>query len=125
MTHAGLAHLTGSNDHDRLFREVVGEDPFGQLHHHTADRCRSPSNPGTRANLLYHLESSLKNPVQHPTRELCAAGEFIGLLDLARDFGLAQHHRIQASSNSEQMARGLKVFIDISVRAQIERLWAE
>src|SRR5216684_7426310 len=122
MTHTGLAHLTRTHDHNRLFREVLCEDPFGQFSRYTADGCGPAPNSGARADLLHDLEGILKNAVQDTTGEPRTAGHLIGLFDLARNFCFAKHHRIQAGSNSEQMARGLSVFVEISVGAQIARI---
>src|SRR5262249_42816651 len=125
MTEAGLAHLTSPDDNDRLVREVVRKDFLSQFYSRAANRCRAASNGGAGADFFRDLKGFLKEAIQRAAGELRAMGDLISLFDLARDFGLAKHHRVQTRSNLEQVAGSVEVFVQIRVRLEIARLRAK
>ena len=61
---------------------------------------------GFRADLLGHIERLLKGLVQPSARSLLIKRELISRLELAEDFRLTQHHRIQAAGHIEEMSHG-------------------
>src|SRR5690242_7193833 len=101
------------------------ENPFSQVHHHTTKRSSSATNAGLSANLLNYLESFLKHAVQRAARKPGAKSEFVGSLHLACNLSLAKHHGVQTSSNAQQVASGVEIFVDIGVWTEIARLDAK
>jgi len=103
----------------------VSEDLLGQFRCYTANRCGPETNSGLGANLLTHLESSLKDSVQDATRKPGGAGDLIGVFDLARNLGLAEQHRVQTSGNTEKVTHRIEVFMHVKMRADIEAFRAK
>ena len=116
---AGLAHLARADDHHRLLGKVLVENALGQLDGDAADGGRAPANAGLRPNLFGRLQRRLEQPVGHAPGQLRFLGRQVGLLDLAGDLGLADHHRIQAAGHREEMLHGLGPFLDVKVGGKI------
>src|SRR5881397_3175839 len=104
MSNTRLAHRPGADNQDRMPRKIVSEDLSGQFRCYTANRCGPETNSGLGANLLTHVESSLKDSVQDATRKP----------------GLAQQHRVQTSGNTEKVTHRIQVFMRVKMRADIE-----
>ena len=79
------------------------------------------------------VEGALEGLVQPAAGVAVLEGEVVGLLELAEDFGLAQHHGIEAAGDLEQVlqalgfAQGVELFVQrvvIVVRGAEELLQA-
>ena len=92
----------------------VGENPLGQAHGGECDRDRIGADAGIGANPLGHREGVLEQALQRRIEGACVAGHVVRTLDLAQDLRFAEHHRLKASGDAEQVAHriGLGVAIE-------------
>ena len=74
---------------------------------------------GGAAHFLGHREGTLEELVQGGAQHARVAGVTHGLLHLAKDLRLAQHHRVQARGDAEGVARSVAVFAQIAVLLQL------
>ena len=65
-----------------------------------------------------HREGALEHLVQQRAERTGLAGRAHGVLHLAHDLGLAQHHGIQAAGHAEGVTHGVVLVMTIEVRAQ-------
>ena len=106
MRRAELDHLARADEQNGLLRHRR-EDP---LRHPDASRGhgdRVRADVGVRADLLGDGEGSLEELVQHRPQGAGVLGGADGLLQLAKDLRLAEHHRLQAARNAERVRHGL------------------
>ena len=120
MLHAGLAHLARANDHHRLLAQIGVKNFFGQFHGHAAHRGRAAADARFRAHQLGHLQRRLERPVQALARELRRLGGLIGVFDLARNFGFADHQRVQPAGHREKVLRRIQPFVHVEVGGEIQ-----
>jgi hypothetical protein len=74
---------------------------------------------GGRAHFLGDRERALEELVQRGAERAGRIGLAHGLLHLAEDLGLAQHHRIEAGGHAEHVARGIAVLEHVAVVEQL------
>src|ERR1035437_2012740 len=125
MTHARFPHLARADDDHRLLREIVSENLLGQLDCHTADGGRTPADAGACADFLRRLKSLLENAIQHASSEPRGMGSAVRLLHLTRDLGLADDHRVESASDSEQMPHSLDIFVNVDMRTKVAAVGTE
>ncbi len=116
---AGFTHFARADDHDGFVVKIAAEDFLGQLHGHAAHRSGAPSDLRLGADGFDHLKGALKRAIDDPPGQLRGAGRLVGGFDLAGDFRFAQHHRIQAAGDGEEMAGGGVPGMNIDVRGNI------
>ena len=86
-----FAHVAGADDEHLLRLERV-KNRFSQLDRNRADRDAAPLNLRPGSDELGHVKRLLKGLVEQRPGGLLGERELVGLLELAKDFGLAQHH---------------------------------
>src|SRR5690348_7517329 len=69
-------------------------------------------------NALAYLQRTLEHAVEHRPGSAVVYRNAIRFADLAKNFGFAQHHRIQASRNPEQMAYRFAIMTPIKAAVQ-------
>ena len=83
--------ITGADDEHLLRLERV-KNRFSQLDRNRADRDAAPLNLRPGSDELGHVKRLLKGLVEQRPGGLLGERQLGGLLELAKDFGLAQHH---------------------------------
>ncbi len=73
---------------------------------------------GGGAHLFGHGKAALEQLVQGGAQGAGGVGLAHGLLHLAQDLGLAQHHGVQPAGDAEGVARGLAAFEHVGVAQQ-------
>ena len=101
-----LAHLAGADQQHRAAVEAV-EDLLGQLHRGEGDRDRVPRDLRLRAHALGHAEGLAEQRVQLRPDRLARLRQREGVLHLAEDLRLADHHRVEAGGHAEGVADGV------------------
>src|SRR5882724_2739214 len=120
MTNTCLTQLTSTDDDDLVLREVMTKNPFRQLDRDAANRGCAATNAALGADLFHGLERLLKYPVQHWASEVRRARRFISSLHLAGNLCLTQHHRIETTGNTKQMAHGFNALVEVTMQAKVE-----
>ncbi len=123
--HPGLAQVFGGQfdglagtdqQHGRVFqpRERILRQP----HRGRGHRNRVGADAGIGTGALGHRERLLEQPVQVLADGAVVARQRPGVLDLAQDLRLAQHHRVQPGGNAEQVAHrgGVAVLVQIALQ---------
>ena len=105
MPGAVLDHLAGA-DHQHRQPIDLTEDLVRQLERGERQRHRVVADAGLGAHDLRGLERMLEKAVQNGAEGLVLLGGLPGLLDLADHLGFAEHHRIHARGDLEQMQHG-------------------
>ncbi len=82
----------------------VGKHLLGQAHRGERDRHRVRADAGVGAHALGHREGVLQQPVHRRLQCLRPACQLVGVLHLAEDLRLAQHHRVQPGGDAEHVA---------------------
>ncbi len=103
-----LAGVSRADDHYVAVAQPA-EDLLGQFHRHRADRDAAALDVGCGADVLGDVERALEGLVQPPASMAGLEGEVVGLLKLAEDFRLPEHHRVQAARDFEQMVQALRL----------------
>ncbi len=93
----------------RLVRLQTAENALGQLDSGEGDRHGPGADLGLGAHALAHFEGALEHAVEHRTGAAMVEGDAIGLAHLSQNFGLAQHHGVQASGDAEEVAHGFAI----------------
>jgi hypothetical protein len=99
-----LDHLAGADEqHARgqVFEQLAGQAHGGGGH---ADGVRADL--GGAAHFLGHGKAALEQLVQRGAQGAGVLGGAHGVLHLAQDLRLAQHHRVQPAGHAEGVARG-------------------
>ncbi len=73
---------------------------------------------GIRAHALGHRKGVLQQTLHRRAQHLCVARLLVGVLHLAEDLRLAQHHRVQPGGDAEHMANG-RVFV-VAIQELVE-----
>jgi hypothetical protein len=71
-----------------------------------------------RADVLGDVERPLERLIEPTAGMAVLERKVVGLLELAKDFGLAQHHRIQAACDFEEMVHALRLAPGINLVRQ-------
>ena len=117
MGRTQLDHLAGPDKQDPDLREVfeqLARKPHGRGCH--ADRMGADF--GGRAHLLGHGKRTLEHLAQGGAQGARLFGRTHGVLQLAEDLRLAQHHGIEAAGHTEGVARRHAVFEGVGMGAQ-------
>ena len=112
LDHLARAHEQHA-DLGQVFEQLAGQPHGGSGH---ADAVGADL--GGAAHFLGHREAALEQLVQRAAQGACVLCGAHGVLHLAQDLGLAQHHGIEPAGHAEGMARHMAVFQQIGVRAQ-------
>ena len=120
MARRQLAHLAGADQHRGLVLETV-EDRARQLDRRRADRHRAAGDAGLGAHPLGDRERLVEPAVQHRAGGADAGGAGVELLQLAEDLRLADHHRVEARGDAEEMADRVAPASSVEMRRQIAR----
>jgi len=99
-------HLAGADEQDLAVRKRA-EDALGGAHRCRGHRHRLRADVGRRAHFLRDGEGALEQVVQQQPHAAGFAREPLGLLHLAEDLRLAEHHRIQTAGHAERVAHGI------------------
>ena len=107
-----FARVAGTDDEHLLRLERV-EDRLGQLHCHGADGDAAALDLRLGANQLGHVERLLECLVEQWAGGFAGVGQLVGELELTEDFGLAQHHRVDAARHAEEVLDALRVAVRV------------
>ena len=84
------------------------ENLFGQLHGGGHDRNAAALDVRFGADMFGHVESPLEGTVQTRAGGMVLQRDFVGLLELAEDLGLADDHGVQAAGDFEQVLQAVR-----------------
>ena len=115
-----LTHRAGAEEERAPVLEAV-EDAARQLDRGRADRDRPLGDPGLAPDALRNRERLVEAPVEDLTRRSHRRGRRVLVLHLAEDLRLADHHRVEAGSDPEEMPDSLAPGVPIEVGGE-ERL---
>ena len=115
MPRGELDRLAGADQQHAGLAEI-GEHALGEPHRGERDRHRIGADARVRAHALGDRKGLLEQAFERRAQRLRVARERVGVLDLAEDLRLAQHHRFEPGRDAEQMAHG------IGVRVQVKEL---
>ena len=102
-----FADLTGSKDHDTTIFQGSENLPR-KLHRHRTDGGWTAGDLGLRANRLGDTKSVLKELMERSSCGSGIRGRRVGLLDLPKDLGFSNHHRVEAAGHPEEMPHRLR-----------------
>ena len=100
-------------EREHLARLEMTENLFCKIYRHRADGNRPSCNPCPGADLLCDSEGALKKSMQKRSGGSGFACRGVGFLGLAKNFGLADHHRVEPRRDSEEMLHALLPFVSI------------
>ncbi|MCW0417707.1 hypothetical protein NB689_003461 [Xanthomonas sacchari] len=123
--HAALAEmlggqldgLAGADQQHGGFAEP-GEGTLRQAHRGGGDRDRIGAHAGVGARALGHREGLLEQAVQAAAHRPMFACQRPGVLHLAEDLRLAQHHRVQPGGDPEQVPHRVRVLVLVQIAVQ-------
>src|SRR5208283_4573536 len=95
--------VPGSQNQHVAARQLA-EDLLRQFDGDRADRDAAALDIRVGADVLGDIESGLESFVEPRPSMAGPQCNFVGLLELAKYLGLAQHHRVQAAGYFEEMA---------------------
>ena len=107
-----LARFAGA-EQEHFARLEMTENLFCKIHGYRADGNRPSGNPCPGADLLCDSEGALKKSMQKRSGGSGFARRGVGFLGLAKNFGLADHHRVEPGCDSEKMLDALLPFVSI------------
>ena len=107
-----LDHLAGADEQHAGLAQVL-EQLGGQAHRGGGHADGVRADLGGRAHVLRDREGPLEHLVQRGAERAGRVGLAHGLLHLAEDLRLAQHHRIEPTGYAKGMAGSLPVFKDV------------
>ena len=111
-----LAGFARAEDHDLVLVERTENLPR-QFDGDGTDGDVAALDVGLGPNLLGHVECFLEGLVQMGAGLVVLQGRFVGLFELTEDFSLANHHRIKAAGNFEQMLQTFRLSMEINFSA--------
>ncbi len=114
MARDELAHLAGADQHDRLVVESL-EDGARQIRRDRRHRHRFPGDAGLGADTLGDRERAVEGLVEDRARGAGTGRRHVLLLHLPEDLRLADHHRIEARRDAEEMADRVAAVVDVEV----------
>ncbi len=117
MPRGQLDGFAGADKQDAGLAQVR-EQAFCQTHGGECDRHRIGADAGVGAHTLGHGKGLLQQAFHRRMQSTGAARGLIGILDLAENLRLAEHHRIQPGSHAKQVADG--GIIGVPVKELIE-----
>ena len=94
-------------DDQRRVPFQIAENALGKLHASQRDRHGTRADFGLGAHALADFEGALKGAIQHRTGEPVFERLTVSGAQLAQDFRLAQHHRIEPGRHAKKMAHGV------------------
>jgi len=97
----------------------VGEHLLGEAHRGERHRHGVCADAGFGAHPLGHREGVLQQAVQRRLQRVRLARKLVGILHLAEDLRLAQHHRIQPGGDAEQVARRVLLVVAVQELVQL------
>ncbi len=100
------ARLAGAHQHGALLAQVI-EELAGQLDGGEGHAHRTLADLGLGAHPLAGAEGALEGPQQAGARFLAGPRQAVGVLELAGDLGLADHHALEARRHAVQVLDGL------------------
>ena len=118
---AEVDHLARANEQHRGLGEV-SEDLLGELHPGRRHRDRVGTNLSGGAHFLGHGEGPLEEVVQVHAQAARLVGLSGGLLQLAQNLGLTEHHGVQATGHAKDMSHGLGLGVLVEVMNQFPGL---
>jgi hypothetical protein len=121
MRGAQLDHVARADEQHLLVLQAR-EDARRELHRRRRHRHARRADAGGAAHLLGDGEGALEEPVQHRAERAGGLGGARGLLHLAEDLRLAEHHGIQARGDTEGMAHRLLARQRVQVALQLVAL---
>ena len=123
MRRRELDHLAGADQEHALLGDRR-EDALGELDRRGGHRNRRAADVGLRAHVLRHRERALEKPVQHQSQRTRRLGAAHGLLHLAENLRLAEHHRIESAGDAKRMLHRVVLRQRVDVRRQRRRVHA-
>ena len=105
--------LTGSarpND-ERAMIVQPAEDALREPHPRKRHGDGPRANVRLRAHALADFECALKQTIQHRSRSALLVREPVSFAHLAKNFGFAEHHGVEARGDKEQMPYRLAVIV--------------
>ena len=106
LLHHLLRHRARADD-QRHVPFQIAEDALGQFHARQRHRHRPRAHFRFRAHALSHFERALKRAIQHRSGGAVFERLPVGRAQLAQNFRLAQHHRIEARGNAIEVPHRL------------------
>ena len=103
-----LTGLARADDHDLPFVQRI-KNFLRQFHGHGGDGDTAALDVGLGADLLGHLEGALESLVQPRAGVPVLEGQVVGFLELAEDFGFAEHHRVETAGDLEQVLNAVGI----------------
>ena len=100
-----LADVAGA-EHQHAAASQVAEDLEREIHRHAGHADLALADGGMGAHMLGGLEGFLENPVEHRSRGAPRLRRGVGVLHLAEDFRLADHLRVDAGGDLEEVLDG-------------------
>ena len=113
VAHSSIISPAPTNS-TRMSLQILEELP-GQAHRRRRHADRMGADLGGSAHFLGHGEGALEELVQGGAQRAGGVGLAHGLLELAQDLGLAQHHGIQPAGHPEGVPRGVAAFAHVGV----------
>ena len=109
--------VTRADDHHVPAMQSA-EDLLRQLYRHRPHRHAAALDVGPGADLFGNIERPLKRLVQSAAGLFVLQRQVVSPLKLPEDFGLTQHHRVDAAGDFEQMFDALRLaqIVDLLVQ---------
>jgi len=101
-----FAGFAGADDEDFVLGQG-GEDLFRKLDGGGHDGDAAALDVGRGADVLGDVEGALEGLVQPGAGVLVREGEFVGVLELAEDLGLADDHGVEAGGDLEEVMQAV------------------
>jgi hypothetical protein len=117
MRRGQLDHLAGTDEQDARLAQVL-EELAGQAHGGGGHADGMRADLGGGAHFLGDGEGALEQLVERAAQGASGLGGAHGVLHLAEDLRLAQHHRIESARDTEGVTRDGVVVQGVGVRAQ-------
>ncbi len=102
------ASFPGANQNGPVVTELVEEFP-GQFHRGKGHAHRAVGNPGLGPHTFARAEGALEGAQQSGTGFVVTAGQAVGVLELGRYLGLADHHALKAGRYMVKMPHGVEL----------------
>ena len=118
MLRRELRHLACA-ENQRVASLEAAELLARELDGGVAHRHRVVLDARLRTHALARLDRAVHERVEHGARRARLARERVGLLDLREDLPLAEHERVEARGDAEQMADAVLVHVGIEIRVDV------
>ncbi len=117
VTGGEFGHLARSHEQDRLSIQRT-EDLPGEVDRNRGDGDAGRADLGLGADALGDGEGTLQEAFEGGGDSANLAGDGVGLLDLAKNLGLADDHGVERAGDAEEMADGIALAELVEVRRE-------